>query len=97
MRVAAGARPSGQAARGARCRRSAVYVRWSASITASLLTQLVPFTGGILGFYWPHRDEYDPLPVANAVMPGAGGNVALPVVVARRSRWNSANGIRRLR
>jgi 5-formyltetrahydrofolate cyclo-ligase len=57
---------------------------WSASITASLLTLLVPFTGRILGFYWPHRSEYDPLSVANAVV-GAGERCALPVVVERRA------------
>jgi 5-formyltetrahydrofolate cyclo-ligase len=58
--------------------------RWSSSITASLLTLLVPFTGRILGFYWPHRSEYDPLAVANAVI-AAGGKCALPVVVERRA------------
>jgi 5-formyltetrahydrofolate cyclo-ligase len=62
----------------------ATRAEWSASITASLLTLLVPFTGRILGFYWPHRSEYDPLPVANAVI-AAGGRCALPVVVARRA------------
>ncbi len=57
---------------------------WSVAINASLLTLLVPFTVRILGFYWPHRSEYDPLPVANAVI-AAGGRCALPVVVERRA------------
>jgi 5-formyltetrahydrofolate cyclo-ligase len=55
---------------------------WSAAIDASLLSLLIPFTHRILGFYWPHRGEYDPLPVARAVIV-AGGACALPVVVAR--------------
>lgn len=57
---------------------------WSVAITASLLTLLIPFTGRILGFYWPHRSEYDPIPVAKAVI-AAGGRCALPVVVERRA------------
>lgn len=59
------------------------HTRWSASITASLLTLLVPFTGRTLGFYWPHRSEYDPTAVALAVL-AAGGTCALPVVVERQ-------------
>ena len=55
---------------------------WSASIAASLLSLLVPFTGRILGFYWPHRGEYDPLRIADAVI-AAGGKCALPVVAER--------------
>ncbi len=62
----------------------AARAEWSASITASLLTLLVPFTGRILGIYWPHRGEYDPLEVARAVI-AAGGKCALPVVVERRA------------
>ena len=57
---------------------------WSVAITASLLSLLLPFTGRILGFYWPHRSEYDPLAVAKAVI-AAGGKCALPVVVERRA------------
>jgi 5-formyltetrahydrofolate cyclo-ligase len=62
----------------------ATRIEWSASITASLLALLLPFTSRMLGFYWPHRGEYDPLPVANAVI-AAGGRCALPVVVERRA------------
>jgi 5-formyltetrahydrofolate cyclo-ligase len=62
----------------------ATRMAWSASITASLLSLLVPFTGRILGFYWPHRGEYDPLHIANAVI-AAGGKCALPVVVERHA------------
>ncbi len=36
----------------------------------------------ILGVYWPHRGEYDPIPLAAAHIE-RGGQVALPVVVAR--------------
>jgi 5-formyltetrahydrofolate cyclo-ligase len=59
-------------------------VEWSAAITASLLSLLLPFTGHVLGFYWPHRSEFDPRAVANAVI-AAGGKCALTVVVERRA------------
>jgi 5-formyltetrahydrofolate cyclo-ligase len=61
----------------------AIRSEWSASIAASLLTLLVPFTGRILGFYWPHRGEYDPLEIANAVI-ASGGKCALPVMIEPR-------------
>jgi 5-formyltetrahydrofolate cyclo-ligase len=61
-----------------------VRAEWSSSITASLRSLLIPFAGRIFGFYWPHRSEYDPLEIANAVI-AAGGRCALPVVVARRA------------
>jgi 5-formyltetrahydrofolate cyclo-ligase len=61
-----------------------VRAGWSQAITASLHSLLIPLTGRILGFYWPHRSEYDPLEIANAVI-AAGGKCALPVVVARHA------------
>jgi 5-formyltetrahydrofolate cyclo-ligase len=58
------------------------YVRWSESIELHLVDQLSRLTARVLGAYWPHRDEYDPMPLA-AWHAGRDGEVALPAVVAR--------------
>lgn len=58
------------------------YVRWSEAIELHLVEQLSGFTPKLLGAYWPHRDEYDPMPLA-AWHAGRNGDVALPAVVAR--------------
>lgn len=49
---------------------------------------------GLVGIYWPIRHEFDPLPFARRFI-AAGGEVALPVVVAARQplefrRWTPA-------
>ena len=70
------------------------YVRWSEAIGLCLVDQLSWLTPGVLGAYWPHRDEYDPMPLA-AWHAGRNGKVALPAVVARGQpleyRWWSPN------
>jgi 5-formyltetrahydrofolate cyclo-ligase len=58
------------------------YVRWSEAIELRLVEQLSRLTPGVLGAYWPHRDEYDPMPLA-AWHAGRNGDVALPAVVMR--------------
>jgi len=58
------------------------YVCWSEAIELHLVTELSRLTPRILGAYWPHRDEYDPMPLA-AWHSGRNGEVALPAVTAR--------------
>jgi 5-formyltetrahydrofolate cyclo-ligase len=58
------------------------YVRWSEAIELRLVDQLSRLTPRVLGAYWPHRDEYDPMPLA-AWHAGRNGDVALPAVIAR--------------
>jgi len=57
------------------------YVRWSEAIELHLIEQLSPLEPKLLGAYWPHRDEYDPMPLA--AWHARNGEVALPAVVAR--------------
>ena len=61
---------------------AAQYARWSQAIELRLVEQLSLLTPKLLGVYWPHRDEYDPMPLA-AWHAGRNGLVALPAVVAR--------------
>jgi 5-formyltetrahydrofolate cyclo-ligase len=58
------------------------YARWSKIIELHLIDRLSRLNPGLLGAYWPHRDEYDPMPLA-AWHAGRDGEVALPAVVAR--------------
>jgi 5-formyltetrahydrofolate cyclo-ligase len=58
------------------------YVSWSEAIGLFLVEQLSRLTPRVLGAYWPHRDEYDPMPLA-AWHFGRNGEIALPAVVAR--------------
>jgi 5-formyltetrahydrofolate cyclo-ligase len=58
------------------------YVCWSEAIELHLVERLSRLTPRVLGVYWPHRDEYDPMPLA-AWHSGRNGEVALPAVVAR--------------
>jgi len=58
------------------------YVSWSEAIELHLVAQLSRLPPRVLGAYWPHRDEYDPMPLA-AWHAGLGGDVALPAVVMR--------------
>ena len=55
---------------------------WSSAITGFLSEEIDRLAPRILGFYWPHRGEYDPLPVVERLI-AKGGQVALPVVVER--------------
>ncbi|HTJ65261.1 MAG TPA: 5-formyltetrahydrofolate cyclo-ligase [Alphaproteobacteria bacterium] len=59
------------------------HARWSSAISVALRSLLIPFTGRVFGFYWPHRGEYDPVGIATDVI-ASGGACALPVVVARK-------------
>ena len=56
----------------------------SGRITAHLLNALAAVGPGVLAFYWPHRREYDPRPIAEQVI-AAGGAAVLPVVEAGRA------------
>jgi 5-formyltetrahydrofolate cyclo-ligase len=55
---------------------------WSTLITTHLMGVLRPFKPHTLAFYWPHRGEYDPRPIAERIVE-EGGVAALPVVVER--------------
>lgn len=58
------------------------YVCWSEAIELHLVAELSKLAPKLLGVYWPHRDEYDPMPLA-AWHSGRNGEVALPAVLAR--------------
>ena len=55
---------------------------WSAAITDLLAARVETLAPRMLGFYWPHRGEYDPMPVISRLI-ARGGQVALPLVVAK--------------
>ena len=61
---------------------TAEYAVWSAQISERLTGLLADLRPRLLGFYWPHRGEYDPMPVIAPRVAG-GGQAALPVVVGR--------------
>jgi 5-formyltetrahydrofolate cyclo-ligase len=61
---------------------ASVHSRWSEMITAQLCAHFTAFRPKLLGFYWPHRREYDPTPVVERFIE-EGGRAALPAVVAR--------------
>jgi 5-formyltetrahydrofolate cyclo-ligase len=56
----------------------------SRAIAASLAGRFPPGSIALVGGYWPIRGEYDPIPYLRRVI-GAGGEVALPAVVASRA------------
>jgi 5-formyltetrahydrofolate cyclo-ligase len=58
------------------------YVSWSEAIGLNLVARLSSLNPRVLGAYWPHRNEYDPMPLA-AWHAGRNGEIALPAVVAR--------------
>jgi len=60
----------------------ATYLRWSQAIELQLVEEITALAPKLLGAYWPHRDEYDPMPLA-AWHAGRNGDVALPAVTAR--------------
>ena len=67
------------------------YVSWSEKIELLLVDELSRLAPKLLGAYWPHRDEYDPMPLA-AWHAGRNLDVALPAVVVRNApleyrRW----------
>jgi 5-formyltetrahydrofolate cyclo-ligase len=60
----------------------AEHRRLSQAITANLQAHLLPFGSRVIAFYWPHRAEYDPMPVVERIV-ADGGVAALPLIVAR--------------
>ena len=54
----------------------------SERISQALETALEPYAGGLIGFYWPFRGEYDPRAVLTA-MRERSSRLALPVIVER--------------
>lgn len=54
----------------------------SAAITLALGPLLAPQAGVRIGFYWPFRREFNPLPAIESHL-AAGGRAALPVVVGK--------------
>ena len=55
---------------------------WSRRIDQALHAALAPYAGGLVGFYWPFRGEYDPRGVV-ALLREKGTRFALPVIVER--------------
>jgi 5-formyltetrahydrofolate cyclo-ligase len=70
----------------------AVRREWGERITAEL-RPLLTERPGVLGVYWPFRAEFDPQPLIESLV-AAGRAVALPVVIDRRGRSNTALGDR---
>jgi 5-formyltetrahydrofolate cyclo-ligase len=71
---------------------AATHALWSAALTANLVEHFSKAIPDTLGFYWPHRREYDPMPVIERLME-LGVQMALPLVVARAQpleyrRWH---------
>jgi len=60
----------------------AVRGAWSLAITDFLTAELERLKPATLGFYWPHRGEYDPMPLIRKTV-ADGRQVALPVVAVR--------------
>ncbi|WP_183435515.1 5-formyltetrahydrofolate cyclo-ligase [Methylobacterium sp. R2-1] len=54
----------------------------SSRIGQSLRDALEPYAGGLVGFYWPFRGEFDPRGVVGALRE-RGTRLALPVIVER--------------
>ena len=52
------------------------------AVTATLAQVLPSCRGTVIGFYWPFKGEYDPLPLARTLY-GEGARLALPVVVEK--------------
>ncbi|MDB5394923.1 MAG: 5-formyltetrahydrofolate cyclo-ligase [Rhodospirillales bacterium] len=72
---------------------SASHARWSRAITRQLTAYFTESRPSLLGFYWPHRREYDPMPVVAQII-AQGGRAALPVILGRGKpleyrRWYS--------
>ena len=57
--------------------------RWGGEIERRLGSLLGGLAGGVVGLYWPHRAEFDPRPLADALW-SEGRIVALPAIVERR-------------
>jgi 5-formyltetrahydrofolate cyclo-ligase len=56
--------------------------RCSAAIEQNLAELLARLSGGTVGFYWPIKGEFDPLPLA-AQLDKEGRMIALPAAIAR--------------
>jgi 5-formyltetrahydrofolate cyclo-ligase len=61
---------------------AAAFARWSDAITERLAVLVADFAPKMLGFYWPHRGEYDPMAIVTAQLT-RGGRAALPALAAR--------------
>jgi len=61
---------------------AAQFAHWSAAITERLAALVAACAPNMLGFYWPHRGEYDPMTVVAAHI-DRGGQAALPALTAR--------------
>jgi len=57
--------------------------RWGGEIERRLASLLGGLPGRVIGLYWPHRAEFDPRPLADALW-SQGRIVALPAIVERR-------------
>jgi 5-formyltetrahydrofolate cyclo-ligase len=57
--------------------------RWCGEIERRLASLLGDLPGRAIGLYWPHRAEFDPRPLADALW-SQGRIVALPAIVERR-------------
>ncbi len=60
----------------------ASFARWSAAIAERLAVLVADFAPRMLGFYWPHRGEYDPMEIVTA-QTERSGQAALPALTAR--------------
>jgi 5-formyltetrahydrofolate cyclo-ligase len=58
------------------------HCRASAALGAALADHLGRLDFRVLGAYWPHRREFDPTPVLDAIL-ADGRQIALPVVTAK--------------
>ena len=72
---------------------AARFADWSDAITTRLTALVAALAPNMLGFYWPHRGEYDPMTVVAAYI-DHGGQAALPALTARAHpleyrRWHS--------
>jgi 5-formyltetrahydrofolate cyclo-ligase len=57
--------------------------RWESEIERRLASLLGGLAGRVIGLYWPHRAEFDPRPLADALW-SQGRLLALPAIVDRR-------------
>lgn len=62
---------------------AALHREWSGAIERALLALLPTLPGRCLGLYWPHKAEFDPRPLAAALIV-QGWRCALPAVTDRR-------------
>ena len=61
---------------------AATHRTYSEAVTSAVLNRVDLFKGKLLGFYWPFRREFNPLPIVKRHLE-LGGRAALPTVVAK--------------